>query len=528
VTALISLLALGTILGGCSRSVRRSEPAFELVGSRNDQISGPGYSHFVNANLLELFGSYPEAITEYKNALQYFPESATIRTDYARLLFRMSYLPEALNQAQLINPKTSEVYLLIGDCYRLLDSLPSAITYYHQATALDPDNINAFWYLAGYYQQNAQEDSVIWAYYQLARLSDTYRIWHELGTMLGKAARYPEALEAFQKSIALNTDKSNINAYLGLAATYEALDSIPRAEDILAQAAALDEYDVRVYRQMLMMYLAREDIVNSIRAAEKLVTLDPSDWMAQRRLGILLYSDNRLAQADSLFASRIASGDDNALNYFYRGRVAVEQQRFAEAKAFFLTVTQKEETFADGWLNLGYVCSQQDSLPVAIELYRHGLEVCATYDDTTRLYFALGSALERNGQIPEAISAFKELLAIDEENAPALNYLGYMLADRGEQLNYALELIQRALKASPDNAAYIDSYGWVQFKLGNFEPALTELKRAAELLTNDAIIYEHIGDVYKAMGNMSEAERNYRRALELDANSLRLEEKMKQ
>jgi tetratricopeptide (TPR) repeat protein len=102
-----------------------------------------------------------------------------------------------------------------------------------------------------------------------------------------------------------------------------------------------------------------------------------------------------------------------------------------------------------------------------------------------------------------------------------------MLADRGEQLKYALQLIERALELSPDNAAYIDSYAWVQFKLGNYELALTELKKAVDLLNNDAVIYEHLGDVYNAMGNRAEAERNYRRALEISPDSINIEEKLK-
>ena len=491
-------------------------------------MSSIGYNHFVNANLLESFGALAEAVKEYQNALKYFPESVTIRTDYARLLFRMSRFSESLEQALLIEPKSSEVCLLVGDCYRLLDNIQPAIEYYRQAVQLDSDNINAYWYLGGYYRQIDQKDSAISAYYELARLSDTYRIWYELGTLLGESGRYKEALSAFGKAISLNPVETNLNAYLGLAAAYEALDSIPQAEETYNRALKLSPDNVTVYRQMLSMYLGRQDIKKSIEISQSLVSLMPSDWPAQRRLGILYYSDGQLERADSLFASRIDFGDDNALNFFYRGRVAMEKGRLDDAKRYFIEVTKRESSFTDGWLNLGFIYSEQDSLPKAIDIYREGLRSALMTEDSARLNFALGAALERNGLFYQAVETFRGVIASDSNNAQALNYLGYMLADRGEQLPYALGLIERALRLAPDNPAYIDSYGWVCYKMGNYAVALSELQKAVGLLSNDAVIYEHLGDVYKSMGNMIEAERHYRRALEIDPDSIIIEEKLKQ
>jgi tetratricopeptide (TPR) repeat protein len=256
--ALASLLLL--VVAGCGGKGHMKVATNESAPRRHLDISGPGYNHFVNANLLELFGVYDEAANEYQSALKYFPESATIRTDYARLLFRMSRFSEALEQAQLIEPKSSEVCLLIGDCYRLTGRMEAAVKYYGRAVDLDPDNINAYWYLAGYYRQTDKVDSAITVYYQLARLSDTYRIWHELGAMLGSAGRFSEALKAFQRSIEINPDVSNLNAYIGLATTYNALDSLPKAEEVFQQAIDMAPDEVRIYRQMLDLYMDREDI----------------------------------------------------------------------------------------------------------------------------------------------------------------------------------------------------------------------------------------------------------------------------
>jgi tetratricopeptide (TPR) repeat protein len=561
-TPLIIVLAL--VVSGCGGkgqvSTLPEEP--RVV---DETISPTGYNHFVNANLLELFGVYQEAGREYEKALKYFPESATIRTDYARLLFRMSRVDDALAQALQIVPKSSDIFLLIGDCYRLLDNMDPAVKYYREAIALDPDNVNAYWHLAGYFRRTEQADSAIAAYYQLARLLETDRIWFELGTWLsagdrydeaekaflkaielnpdedakartwlelgvlrGKDERYSDALEAFQNSIDIDSSKENLSAYIGLATTYDAMDILPRAEQVYEKALSLSPNDVRIYRQMLAMYLNRQDIKKSIEVSFELVSLVPSDWVAQRRLGILLYSDEQLDRADSLFSDRIDFGDDNVLNYFYRGRVALDQERLADAKPLFRQSIAQDPSFIDGWLNLGFIYARQDSLGLSIDVYRDGLGNVKLYEDSIRLNFALGTAYERNDQFYEAVNTFKGLIEKERDHAPALNYLGYMLADRGEELLYALELIERAIELSPDNGAYIDSYAWVQYKLGNYEVALTELKKAVALLDDDAVIYEHLGDVYKAMGDMTEAERHYRRALEIDPESIVIEEKLKE
>ncbi len=559
------ILLLIFIISGCGGGKGHITTLPEQSKTPEESVSPTGYNHFVNANLLEIFGAYPDAIQEYQNALRYFPESVTIRTDYSRLLFRVSKIPEALEQAMQIEPKTSEVYLLIGDCYRLQDDWEPAAKYYRLAIDLDSENVNAYWYLAGYFRQTDQADSVIATYYELARLLETDRIYFELGTWLATGERFDEAEKAFLKAIELNPDKSanlrtwldlgvllgraekyegalnafetclkldsskeNTGAYLGLATTYDAMDSLSRAEEIYDKILKMSPDDVRIYRQMLAMYLGREDIKKAIDVSWDLVALVPSDWMAQRRLGILLYSNDQLVAADSLFNSRIDFGDDNVFNFFYRGRIAVEQERLDEAKYFFLEAASKEPAFVDSWLNLGFVLSQQDSLGMALKTYRDGMSYAPAHEDSIRLSFAIGAALERDGQFYEAVNIFKDLIEREKNHAPALNYLGYMLADRGEDLIYALELIERAMQISPNNGAYLDSYAWVQYKLGNFQVALSELKKAADLLDNDPVVFEHLGDVYKALGNLNEAESSYQRALDIDPDSIIIEEKLKE
>jgi tetratricopeptide (TPR) repeat protein len=132
-------------------------------------------------------------------------------------------------------------------------------------------------------------------------------------------------------------------------------------------------------------------------------------------------------------------------------------------------------------------------------------------------HFLLGAAYERSGQREQAVAEFRRLLDADPEYHAALNYLGYMFAERGEHLDEAQKLIEKAVALEPDNGAYVDSLGWVYYRLGRFEQARATLERATRLETADGTVQEHLGDVYGAMGQRDRAGEAYRRAIALEA-----------
>lgn len=137
--------------------------------------------------------------------------------------------------------------------------------------------------------------------------------------------------------------------------------------------------------------------------------------------------------------------------------------------------------------------------------------------DSTAGRFLLGAAQERAGRRADAVETFRALLADKPDFHPALNYLGYMWVEKGENLDKALELIQHAVELDPDNGAYIDSLGWGYYQLGRYDEAREQLERAARLI-QDSTVYEHLGDVYAALGEPAAARRAYQRAMKLEAD----------
>jgi tetratricopeptide (TPR) repeat protein len=126
-------------------------------------------------------------------------------------------------------------------------------------------------------------------------------------------------------------------------------------------------------------------------------------------------------------------------------------------------------------------------------------------DEQETVVFMRGAMYEKLKRYDDAETEFRKVLALNPGNASALNYLGYMLADRNVRLSEAQQLIQKALDRDPNNGAYLDSLGWVYYRMGKLEEAEQTLRRALERFPRDPTIHDHLGDVCFRQGRLKEA-----------------------
>jgi tetratricopeptide (TPR) repeat protein len=124
-----------------------------------------------------------------------------------------------------------------------------------------------------------------------------------------------------------------------------------------------------------------------------------------------------------------------------------------------------------------------------------------------------GANYERQKKYDQAEDVFRKILAGDPQSAPTLNYLGYMLADRGVKLEEALGFIKKAVDIDPADGAYLDSLGWAYFKLGKFDLAEENLVKASQHIGADATVQDHLGDLYQKTGRLKLAAAHWERAL---------------
>jgi len=163
---------------------------------------------------------------------------------------------------------------------------------------------------------------------------------------------------------------------------------------------------------------------------------------------------------------------------------------------------------------LGDALRAQDDWEAAIKSYDRAVELTSeTNPQRWVLFYARGIAEERSGDGEGAEKDFRAALEINPEQPQVLNYLGYSLVEQGRNLDEALNMIERAVAASPDSGYIVDSLGWVLYRLGRYEEAVDQMERAVELIAVDPVVNDHLGDVYWAVGREREAEFQWRRAL---------------
>jgi tetratricopeptide (TPR) repeat protein len=128
-----------------------------------------------------------------------------------------------------------------------------------------------------------------------------------------------------------------------------------------------------------------------------------------------------------------------------------------------------------------------------------------TSEEKQNVVFRRGAMYERMKNFSAAEAEFQKVLAINPDNDAALNYLGYMLADRNVRLDEARDMIVKALQREPNSGAYLDSLGWVYFRLNKLPEAEDKLREALQYMSRDPTVHDHLAEVYFREGKIREA-----------------------
>ncbi|WP_045760409.1 tetratricopeptide repeat protein [Xanthomonas albilineans] len=217
-----------------------------------------------------------------------------------------------------------------------------------------------------------------------------------------------------------------------------------------------------------------------------------------------LRSEARLRMADALYG------------------LGQKDAAFAEARALQDDANADDAARRDAYVLEAELRQRSGDDAGELQVFERGL---AAYPDDSALLYARGLAWERRDRIDRAEADLRKILVTEPDNVAALNALGYTLADRTKRYREALELIDRARTADPDNAAIIDSYGWVLYRLGKTQEALVQLRRAWSLL-KDPEIAAHIGQLLWEQGKHEEANTYFEAARKLDPNNRALQRAM--
>lgn len=269
-----------------------------------------------------------------------------------------------------------------------------------------------------------------------------------------------------------------------------------------------DDYETLYSLALLELELDSLDAARSylIRILNAGVRLNESHYY----LGYIDENQGRPADAINHYL-QVGTEFTNFLNAQRQAvRLLVLEERFDEAHALVLSVSEGRPE-----LEIMLVAVEVDALMSSNQLERADALLSATleiYADNVDLLFARSLLSDRQGNLARAEEDLRRIIALEPQNATALNQLGYTLADRTDRHEEALALLERAIAADPEDPAIIDSLAWAQYKLGRYEEALANLERAYAVFP-DAEVAAHLGEVLWMMGRRNEAERVWNNAL---------------
>lgn len=299
---------------------------------------------------------------------------------------------------------------------------------------------------------------------------------------------------------------------LAVAAEYDELRDYNAAASTLAQGPQDDQtYALRA------SLLARAEDKTALAALYEELRRDAAKPDPQRRLLLGQMAEFLERNEEALDWYRGVPGGEqrwpaklraaNVLHELKRGPEAYKALRDLQADA-----AAPEEARRDGYILEADLRSKDKDEAGELDAFARGL---AAFPDSPDILYARALGWERRDNIARAEADFRKILVADPDSTAALNALGYTLADRTTRYQEALELIDRARAAEPDNAAIIDSYGWVLYRLGRRDEALTELRRAF-VLQKDPEIASHVGEVLWELGRKDEARKYFEEARKLD------------
>ena len=543
----LTIIIMAFLAAGC---VKR-----QFIGEDEARLQTMDY--VMQAGILEQQGLNRQAIAVYKSALKVKKESALLHLLIAQNYYDLENDTLAIyyaRKAVKLEPDNPDNRLVLGNAYMMAKELELSLEQYKVAVKLKPDNPDISITTAGLYEALGRRDSAIIVMDNIARQTGDPNIMMQLGSMLMRDKQNEPAKAVYQQVI--RQDSSNVRAWVSLAAVYELSQQPDSALYFYNIAAQAEPDNLSIQKHIFNLLLSIKQYEWAARQAMVILEREPGNVNLRLQVARLFYHQQDYRNAEEQFRTYLESDSNNTEALYTVARINFQNKQYPTALQYFKKTMRLLPKMPEGWISLGncFLASEQpDSAVISFQNAR-GLGINQTMDylmgagysllekyhealphyqklyqknkkDTT-LLFNLAAAYERTGDFDNAETKFKELLQLTPKSHIALNYLGYMYAERGQNLEEAGSMIARALEAEPDNAFYIDSRGWVFYKLGRFEEARESLEKAVGLLPNDPTLRDHLGDVYISLNLKQQAVEQWQKALEIDPGKKQIQEKI--
>jgi tetratricopeptide (TPR) repeat protein len=467
-------------------------------------------------NALVKQGRTDEAIAQYQEAVRLKPGFADAHNNLGIALDKQGRTDDAMAQYQealRLRPDYADAHNNLGGVLDKKGQTDQAFSQYQEALRLQPDDALAHYNLGNVLVKKGRTDEAIAQYREALRLEpDLFDAHNNLGIVLGRKDRVEEAIRQWQEAIRLQPENALAHDNLGIE-----LEKKGRTDEAISQyreAVRLkpDFFDARTSLGTALYTKGQTE--EAIRQYEEALRLKPDDAPAHGNLGIALDKKGRTDEAITQYQEAIRLQPDFFDAHNNLGIVLGRKGQIDEAIGQLQEAIRLQPGSELAHYNLGIALERKGRTDEAISQYQEAIRLKPDYADA---HHNLGGLLDRKGQAEEAIRQYLEVLRLKPDDAEVNNSLGYLWAERGEKLDQARALIQKAVQKEPQNAAYLDSLGWVLFKQNRPGEALNYQLRAIQNCSQpEALLYDHLGDIYAALNHRDKAAEAWRKSLSVE------------
>lgn len=323
-----------------------------------------------------------------------------------------------------------------------------------------------------------------------------------------------DAVDHLERAVADPTGATDISLHFALGRLYAREGAVEKAIQSFTRVVNQNPGSLQGRLSLAQAYVAARDLDKAIALLDEVVDDEPrvAPTLAQYQ-----EQAGRLEEALQSYTKALAVLPESRELKFRRLAVLFNLEDYDQAAAFAAEAqAQHPDDLRFAQLQ-GRALFESGNRDQAFQVLESAVRSHPNDADTQ---FALVGLYKDGGREPDAERLLREMLTAEPKNAPALNYLGYLLADRGQQLDEAISLVQRALDLDPDNPSYLDSLGWAHFRRGNMDQAEKYLAPAAQRLPHNSVIQDHLGDVLARRGRWQDATIAWMRALDGDGEDI--------
>ncbi len=510
---------------------------------------------FIEGKTLEMQDNYIAAVGKYEAALK-IEKASGIYYTLSKLYYNVSQYQKAIDnglEALKRDPDNVNYEENVADCYIIFNDYKNALVYLKQVSDKKPDDINILYNVGRIYEALKQPSEAI-KYYQ--KITDNYQydetVLQAMINIYQGYQDYANLAATIEKLLAL--DPTDIQLKYSAAAAYLKIPDYDNALKIYEDILKVDPKNKEVQTETIKIYFQQHRNTEAFERYGKLIDRDTVDF--QTKIGIAAAfleaskdDPEALGVAKSILTTVKNAYPKEWMPDYYLALIDVKENNVGIAEQKMKDIIAHADTSTEAYVEVGFFYYDQNRFPEAMDIFKSGVD---KFPDDFRLNYLQGNTLYRIGKEKEALPylekayqisptdlnvisnlgliydnqqmdddcerVYDAAIKIYPDNILLLNNYAYHLAERNKRLKEAEEMSRKSIDKEPANSSYLDTYGWVLFKMKDYKNAKTYIERAIKA-GSSGTLYEHLGDIYEAMGEIVNALKNWNEALKLDPNN---------